>query len=132
MASVTESFFFKSKLDQHSGKCNGILKSETYKVKDIEYKEISNDVGKKQFQCCKCEKVFEKSILALHHIYKVHREKKVKCDKCNKMFAYKSDMEKHVPICNGVLRTKMGTGHIMNHFVINLGGIKKFKCTKCL
>ena len=116
-------FGWKSNLNRHLGECDGVLKTGQCKFKDIEYKEISNDGGKKQFQCCKCKNVYDKVKKVLHHIYRNHRELKNKCEKCNKKFLYKSGMERHVPICNqGVIY------HLMN---VDAEGIKKFKCAKC-
>ena len=84
-------------------------------MKKISLDLFFNENGKKKFQCCQCEKVFEKSILILHHIYKFHREKKFECDKCNKKFAFKGDMERHVQKCDRIFKSKT----------------RKLKCEKC-
>ena len=144
----TKMFVYKSLQENHTKICNGIMTTKTFtkgQLKDVEYKETFDENGKKHFQCCKCEKVFEKSVLALHHIYKVHREKKFKCDKCNKMFTFKSDMNRHIQACDGMSRIRKANGKMKRKkitkdkiknveykeiFVEN--GKKLFQCCKCV
>ena len=103
-----KTFTQKSIHRQHSEKCDGILRikksRKNYqiirnKIKDVEYKEIDNSNGEKEFQCNKCEKTYGTVKNMLQHIYKVHREKKLKCEKCSKMFALKSMLDIHVKRC---------------------------------
>ena len=68
--------------------------------------------------------------LSIHFDIK-HKEKKFKCEKCNKMFGVRSKMNWHVKTCNGYSRTKLGYEKNVIFDVINENGVKKYKCTKC-
>ena len=39
--------------------------------------------------------------IVLKHFYNIHREKKHKCDKCNKSFSYFYELKNHLENCSG-------------------------------
>ena len=132
-------FPYKSWQENHTKICNGILKTKTFsksKIKDVEYKETFDENGRKQFQCCKCEKIFDKNVTVSHHIYEIHREKKFKCDKCNKVFTFKTDMNRHIQKCNGMLKSRKRLGRTCgpkstNYNILKSELGKTFQCISC-
>ena len=76
------------------------------KLKDKEYKVIIDDDTNTRYQCRRCEKKCNtRDQILLHHYY-VHREMKFKCEKCDKLFPFKSFLKKHVGKCEGIVKEK--------------------------
>ena len=123
-------FGVKSKLDEHMKRCDGILRTNTNVGRSGIFTVI-NVGGVKKYQCAKCENVYENSVSVYPHFDTKHKEKKFKCEKCNKMFGVRSKMNWHVKTCNGFSRTKLGYEKNVIFDVINENGVKKYKCTKC-
>ena len=124
-------FVFKSTLDIHVTKCDGVLRmrysgkkskcgkcSKTFAFQsnlDKHVKECDEVLRKrkegnynmiigkegKQFQCKKCEDLFSSKISFHNHFGRKHREKKFKCEKCSKLFVYKTAFESYCKICKG-------------------------------
>ena len=69
------------------------------KNKDVVYKEINDKDGRKAYQCLKCVGVFESNAKIMKHFYQVHRERKHKCDKCNKSYSFLFILKKHLKSC---------------------------------
>ena len=101
-------FPIRSILRKHFNTCNGEIISRVNKLKDIVYKDILNENGEKEFQCYKCEK-------------------------CNKMFAFKTDSDKHVKRCNGISNAtdKKILKDVAYKEILNKNGEKQFKCSNC-
>ena len=136
--SVSSSGETKKKIESQSNH----FQSQRGKMKDVEYKEINNENGVKKFQCIRCEKVFKTLQSVVQHIYLIHREKKLKCEKCCKLFAFKSMLQKHLKKCYGIFRgrtasdtskTERITGSHEKHYNMteNEEGEKLFRCTHC-
>ena len=56
----------------------------------------------KMYQCQQCEKRFGNINLIRQHTYHVHREKKNKCEKCGRLYPFKSLLNSHLKVCNEV------------------------------
>ena len=53
------------------------------------------DVGKNPFVCPHCLKEFSRKEKCLNHIESYHKQKFIKCDRCEKVFRTKNGMERH-------------------------------------
>ena len=96
-------------------------------------KSIICDDGER-FQCIKCQEIFsDKASFCVHH-FEVHREekkfreKKYKCDKCSKKYPFKANLDRHVKVCNGILRTRKQD---KKYEMIEINNVKHFQCNKC-
>ena len=103
---------------------------------DEVFKEIIKDDGSKEFQCVKCNSVYEKKKSLQKHFHAIHREKKFKCEKCRKMFPIKSELRKHFKACNGIrfqtnIKNDKMTDNEMLKEIIKDDGSKEFQCIKC-
>ena len=123
-------FPFKSRWKSHIEKCDGtkkpiqIRESSRQKMKDIEYTVILDDDSKTKYQCRRCEKKCNTRRHIVEHHYHVHKEMKLICEKCNKLFPFKSILKKHIGNCN-------------RHYFKRANKLKTFqraeklKCDKC-
>ena len=128
--SVSSSGETKKKIESQSNH----FQSQRGKMKDVEYKEINNENGVKKFQCIRCEKIFKTLQSVVQHIYLLHREKKLKCEKCYKMFAFKSILQIHLKKCDGKFRVRNPHGVTVrsrNYNILISDQVYKFQCKNC-
>ena len=97
-------FPFNSTLNYHKKNSHGeaSLKTTTEgNLKNIKY-IVLDDISGKMYQCQQCEKRFGTTNSIRQHIYYVHREKKNKCEKCGRLFPFKSILNSHLKVCNEI------------------------------
>ena len=87
-------FLFKSKLIHHLKSCDGVLR--IYKKK---YHITKFDKGK-MFNCNACKESYQYRSSFYKHFYKSHKEKTLKCDKCDKQFISSYKHTLHIQKCN--------------------------------
>ena len=122
-----KSFPFHFKLKKHLEDCSGPKKESM--MKDVDYKETFDENGKKKFQCCKCENVYEKKRYIYQHFHFKHGEKKFKCEKCSKMFGVRFEIERHFKRCRGPKsENQFGTN---DYHIITANEEKIFQCSHC-
>ena len=102
-------FWRKIDLENHSKKCDGILKERRTKMKKLglrekNYKIVTSENGK-EFQCLKCPEIFAERLEFSKHNRK-HQEKKNKCDLCSKLFWNRKSAENHIKKCDGMVNYK--------------------------
>ena len=109
----------------HSGKCT------------INYEIISSTEGEETlYQCKECKKTFSKvRTFQTHYIIK-HKENNFKCEKCCKLFAFKSMLKTHVAKCDGKLKSRILFRRKHESLekeceIIEKEGIKLFQCNQC-
>ena len=115
-------FALRSSVDRHISKCDGVLRIPNYNVLDT-------DQGRR-FQCKNCPEIFSDTE-TFHSHFRKHREKKLKCDKCSKMFLHKSRLDQHVKNCDGVLRTRTVSEKLVNYKILDTAEGKRFQCNIC-
>ena len=93
-------------------------------------------------KCNQCEKSFKNHRYLREHCKNVHKEKKFKCYKCDKLFVSDLQMEKHLSTsckrndevaeskCDKCEKTFKIPSRLRHHFY-NVHREKKFKCDKC-
>ena len=100
------------------------------KLKDVDYKKIVDENGRKKFQCYRCPKAYRIVQSVIQHVYLVHRDKELKCEKCSKTFALKSILLKHFEKCDGSsCRTKFKDENHKDKDAKNAE--KMFQCDIC-
>ena len=122
-------FGVRSKMDRHFKRCDGVFRNKPRDGSGI-FNVINVD-GIKKYQCVKCENIYENKDSVYPHFHTKHREKKFKCDKCSKMFGFKSKLDEHVKRCDGIFRANPRDGRSVIFTVINADGVKKYQCTRC-
>ena len=73
------------------------------KIKNDKY-EIIEVNSNKSFKCLICQKVYKSSKIVRDHHYHVHKEKKLKCEKCCRLFLTKFKLKAHFEKCDNVKR----------------------------
>ena len=96
-----KSFPFKSLLEIHVGKCDGITKEKRQlkQLKNIEYRISTDENSQKNYQCMRCDKKFNQVGGFNQQFYLMHRKKNFKCKKCDKLFPHKSKLKSHSKVC---------------------------------
>ena len=134
----SEMFAFRYSLNRHSKKCGQDDKTKTIKhpktksknlMKGVEYNEISDIEGKKEFQCLTCEKTFLTTRLVYTHVLSNHKEKKHRCNKCDKTFFYQSNLNKHSKKCGKFVKSIMKGVDYKE--ISDIEGKKKYQCLTC-
>ena len=121
-------FPIESNLRNHSKTCKGI-ETEKYgrnQTKDIVYQEIFDENGEKMFKCYKCESSYENEHSIRRHFNLTHREKKIECEKCGKIFAYNTDFKMHLKICDAIAALEKNC-----YKILKSDGRAQLQCNKC-
>ena len=101
-------------------------------LKDIEYKIITNENLGKVYQCKKCQKNFSDTGLVLQHIYHIHKERKYKCETCEKLFFFKSRLQDHLKICNDKKRKPKQILKGVEYIIVAGTDLQKmYQCKRC-
>ena len=109
------------------------------------YKRKSNvgpDGEKLKYKCQYCDKTFNHYSNMNAHVHKQHKEKKIECKECSKMFAYQYELREHMFIHQGGQTTSkfkcqfcdkcfQRSTTLKNHERTTHLGIKRFKCEIC-
>ena len=85
--------FFPHKfiLKRHIEKCDGMKEPvQRQQMKNKEYTVIIDNDSSTKYQCRRCEKKYNTRQHILVHHHHVHKEMKLKCEKCNNLFPFKS------------------------------------------
>ena len=109
--------------------------------------EGSSKIGKelRSYQCKYCHQSFRHYSNMNAHTNKVHKEKKVKCEECDKMFTYQYELRVHMFIhqnetgeepkskyqCVACGKFFQRATTLKNHERTTHLGIKRFKCEVC-
>ena len=141
-----KTYKFKSILLLHSMKCDEISLENKNKeknitetqfdsqqnqtIKDKEYTVITGDDSSEKYQCKICEMKFDTQKLRLQHHYLTHKEMKFKCEKCEKLFPFKSLCKSHIIVC-GRQDQKQKLINIDYCINDNESSGKKYQCLKC-
>lgn len=111
---------------------------DSYKRKS----QMSADGEKLKYTCEYCEKTFNHYSNMNAHIHKKHKEKKIECKECSKMFAYQYELREHMFIhsggqeasrfkCQYCEKSFQRSTTLKNHERTTHLGIKRFKCDIC-
>ena len=95
-------------------KCDSCERS--YNTKDglRVHKRKHNQSTSQLFNCKSCDKIYKTRNELRVHFHHKHKDRKIKCDKCSKLFAFKSILKAHQRFCKGGLRkskSAMGLGN---------------------
>ena len=85
-------------------KCDSCERS--YNTKDglRVHKRKHNQSTSQLFNCKSCDKIYKTRNELRVHFHHKHKDRKIKCDKCSKLFAFKSILKAHQRFCKGGLR----------------------------
>lgn len=97
---------------------------------------------KVKYTCEYCKKTFNHYSNMNAHIHKKHKEKKIECKECSKMFAYQYELREHMFIhsggqeaskfkCKFCDKSFQRSTTLKNHERTTHLGIKRFKCEVC-
>ena len=153
-----KTFKFKSILLLHSMKCD-FRNSEFEETSDARenkdckknqkmtnrnYTTITNSDSGKNYQCKSCGKKFNALGTFHQHFIYVHKEKKLKCEHCDKLFPINSSLNYHkklyhskenvlskCDICDKVFKNARVLGSHINQDHIAKYKEKKLKCDNC-
>ena len=127
-----EMFPFKSSLEKHSKKCNCFRKQIQSKqtLKGFDYDVMADGSGR-IYKCQRCEKKFRNNSSIVQHVHYHHREKKIDCEKCGRMFPSKSLLNRHMKSCDGVEKIQQKLKHVEYRVSENDSSDKKYQCMKC-
>ena len=133
-------FPFKSPLDKHMGKCDGILKEkrqEKQVLKNIEYKIIADENSQKILQCMRCDKKFNTVHGFYQHFRQVHREKNFQCAQCTSLFSSKYFLKQHLNVCDEIekefrkMKPKETLKGIEYKIIRDENSSNSYQCKKC-
>ena len=134
----SKKFRYKVNLENHTKSCDGILKvkkigtSKSEKIKrshNKHYQMIENEEGVKSFQCIYCPKTYSTRDAFHTHYCRFHKEKTLKCDKCDEKFSIISILKMHQMKCDGNINQKVTRQK--NYKIITSEDGEKFQCLKC-
>ena len=142
-AQCSRLFSLKSVLISHLEVCSNntnMPKNKRQKptqLRGIDYNVVEYDFSCKTYKCKICELQSSNSKKIMQHIYHVHRERKFKCEKCDRLFPFDSNLRQHKKYCDGSKKPtqRSDVRHKMRdveYSVIendNLG--KMYQCKRC-
>ena len=111
---------------------------DSYKRK----RNVGQDGEKTKYKCDYCENTFNHYSNMNAHIHKKHKEKKIECKECSKMFAYQYELREHMFIhtggqeaskfkCQFCDKSFQRSTTLKNHERTTHLGIRRFKCDVC-
>ena len=102
---------------------------------------VGPDGEKLKYKCEYCDKTFNHYSNMNAHVHKKHKEKKVQCSECPKMFAYQYELREHMFVhlggqgskfkCQFCEKSFQRSTTLKNHERTTHLGIKRFKCDIC-
>ena len=129
------------KLQKIENNCNKRIESVSKSGNETKLYDVTYSNDSKIFECKECKAKFHKFTSFHLHYKSVHKEKTFKCEKCTKLFAYKSKLGYHQQKCNGekpkcqkcndIFPNNWPNWLLQNHVNSCDGKIRSRKCSHC-
>ena len=102
-----------------------------FKVNDSNYKIVESELGQ-IYECCQCDAKYKERRKFANHFYRVHKEKTLKCERCDKRFAHSTLLSIHLKRCKGKSLPKYNTKENISYKKILVGDrMENIQCMIC-